>query len=192
MYLTAKIRALFEEFEHTYGSPRILDELKEAGERIGRGRVIRIMQQEGLCAHLPKKFRKTTDSEHNFRIAPNVVNRNFSPDAPNKLWAGDISYVKTWAGWSYLAVVIDLYSRRVVGWAVANHMRTDLPLDALKMAMRLRSPDEGLVFHSDRGSQYASDDYQKFLDSSGIVCSMSRRANCWDSEMIPRCYKAAA
>ena len=184
VYLTARIRAIFEEFDRTYGSPRILDELKAAGERIGRGRVIRIMQQEGLCAHLPKKFRKTTDSNHCFNIAPNLVNRDFHPEAPNKLWAGDISYVKTWAGWSYLAVVIDLYSRRVVGWAVANHMRTDLPLDALKMAMRLRKSGKGLVFHSDRGSQYASDDYQEFLDENDIVCSMSRRANCWDNSCV--------
>lgn len=184
MYLTAQIRATFEAFNHTYGSPRILDELKASGERIGRGRVIRIMQQEGLCAHLPRKFRKTTDSEHNSRIAPNLVNRDFSPNAPNKLWAADISYVKTWTGWSYLAVVIDLFSRRIVGWSVANHMRTELPLHALRMAMRLRKPGNGLVLHSDRGSQYASDDYQKFLEANNAVCSMSRRANCWDNSCV--------
>lgn len=184
VYLTARIRALFEEYDQTYGSPRIYDELKAAGECVGRRRVIRLMQQEGLCAHVPRRFRKTTDSDHDFAIAPNSVNRDFSPEAPNQLWATDISYIRTWQGWVYLAVVIDLYSRRVVGWSIANHMRTELPLDALKLAMELRLPGAGLVHHSDRGSQYASDEYQDFLEANNIECSMSRKANCWDNSCV--------
>lgn len=184
VYLTTRIRALFKEYKQTYGSPRIHDELKTAGECVGRRRVIRLMQQEGLSARLPKQFKNTTDSNHDFGIAPNTVNRNFSPEAPNQLWATDISYLKTWQGWGYLAVVIDLYSRRVVGWSIANHMRTELPLDALKMAMELRLPEPGLVHHSDRGSQYASHDYQDYLKLNGIECSMSRKANCWDNSCV--------
>ena len=184
VYLTAVIRALFEEFKHSYGSPRIHDELKAAGESVGRRRVIRLMQQEGLCALLPRRFRKTTDSNHDYEIAPNTVDRDFSPEAPNKLWAVDISYVKTWLGWAYLAVVIDLYSRRVVGWSVADHMRTEMTLEALQMAIDLRNPGDGLLHHSDRGSQYCSDDYQDFLEAHNIDCSMSRRANCWDNSCV--------
>ncbi len=184
VYLTACIRAFFEASKQTYGSPRILLDLQEAGEQVGRRRVMRLMRQEGLCAHLPKRFRKTTDSEHDFETAPNSVDRDFNPAEPDKLWAVDISYVRTWAGWVYLAVVIDLYSRRVVGWSLADHMRTELPLTALKNAIRLRCPDEGLVHHSDRGSQYCSNEYQEFLAASNIDCSMSRKANCWDNSCV--------
>jgi len=184
VYLAARIRAFFEASKKTYGSPRILLDLQEAGEPVGRRRVMRIMRQEGLCAQLPKHFCKTTDSDHDYAIAPNIVDRNFTPDAPNKLWAVDISYVRTWAGWVYLAVVIDLYSRRIVGWSLADHMRTELPLDALKSAVAIRRPGVGLLHHSDRGSQYASNDYQKFLKENEMVCSMSRRANCWDNSCV--------
>jgi len=183
-YLAARIRALFAEFEKTYGSPRIHDELKAAGECVGRRRVIRLMQQEGLCAHVPRRFKKTTDSKHDFAVAPNHVNRDFAPAATDKLWAADISYVRTWSGWVYLAVVIDLYSRRVVGWSVADHMRTELPLDALRKAVALRRPGHKLTHHSDRGSQYASDEYQGFLDANNMQCSMSRKANCWDNSCV--------
>ncbi len=181
VYLAARIRAFFEASNETYGSPRILLDLRDAGECVGRRRVMRLMREEQLCAHLPKRFRKTTDSDHDYEIAPNSVDRDFSPPAPNLLWAVDISYVRTWAGWVYLAVVIDLYSRRVIGWSLADNMRTELPLTALREAMALRQPGEGLVHHSDRGSQYASNDYQKFLAANDIACSMSRRANCWDN-----------
>jgi len=184
VFLTARIRAFFEASEQTYGSPRILLDLQGEGQRVGRRRVMRLMRQEGLCAHLPKRFRKTTDSDHDSPIAPNLVNRDFSPEAPNQLWAVDISYVRTWAGWVYLAVVLDLYSRRVVGWSLANHMRTELPLVALKSAIELRHPPKGLVHHSDRGSQYASNDYQEFLDTNDMTCSMSRKANCWDNSCV--------
>ena len=184
VFLAARIRAYFEASKHTYGSPRILLDLQESGERVGRRRVMRLMRQEGLCAHLPRRFRKTTDSKHDYETAPNIVDRNFAPDAPNELWAVDMSYVRTWVGWVYLAVVIDLYSRRVVGWSTADHMRTELPLDALKSASALRRPNKGLVHHSDRGSQYCSGDYQKFLEENQMKCSMSRRANCWDNACV--------
>tara|TARA_R110000868_G_scaffold213269_1_gene463316 strand:+ start:327 stop:1067 length:741 start_codon:yes stop_codon:yes gene_type:complete len=182
--LATRIRAFFEASRRTYGSPRILLDLQEAGDRVGRRRVMRLMRQEKLCAHLSRRFRKTTDSAHDAKVAPNTVDRDFSPIAANKLWAVDISYVRTWSGWVYLAVVIDLYSRRVVGWSLADHMRTELPLNALKSAIALRHPGKGLVQHSDRGSQYCSHDYQKFLEENGMECSMSRRANCWDNSCV--------
>ena len=182
--LTEKVCESFQASKGTYGSPRIHQDLQAAGERVGRRRVIRLMQQKELCARIPRRFRKTTDSEHDFEIAPNSVNRDFAPKAPNKLWAVDISYVRIWSGWVYLAVVIDLYSRRVVGWSLADHMRTELPLDALVQAVQFREPEAGLVHHSDRGSQYASNDYRGFLDANGIECSMSRRANCWDNSCV--------
>ena len=183
-YLTVRIRALFEAFDGTYGSPRIHDELVAQGHAVSRKRVIRIMQQEDLCAHLPRKFRKTTDSNHNQPVAENIVNRNFTPAEPNQLWASDISCVRTWQGWVYLAVVLDLYSRRVVGWATADHMRTELPLEALRMAIATRRPSAGLIHHSDRGSQYASDAYQDALAQHGFTCSMSRKGNCWDNSVV--------
>jgi len=184
LYLTVRIRALFEEFDATYGSPRIYDELVAEGEAVSRKRVIRIMQQEDLCAHVPKKFRRTTDSNHDRPVAENTVNRDFNPAGPNQLWAADLSYIRTWQGWVYLAVVLDLYSRRVVGWATAEHMRTELPLTALQMAIDHRRPLAGLVHHSDRGSQYASEAYQDALADNHMLCSMSRKGNCWDNSVV--------
>jgi transposase InsO family protein len=182
--LKLKVKAMFEKFKSRYGSPRLTDELRDAGEKVSRKRVIRLMQEQDLCALVPKKFKKTTDSKHDLPVAENVVARDFNPDAPNKLWAADISYVRTWEGWLYLAVVLDLYSRRVVGWAMADHMRTELPLEALQMALRGHSIAPGLIHHSDRGSQYASNAYQKALANSGMVCSMSRKGDCWDNSVV--------
>jgi transposase InsO family protein len=182
--LTVKIRAFHEQSRRTYGSPRIHADLKEDGEAVGRKRVARIMQQEGLSGQAPRAFRKTTDSKHNLPVADNIVDRNFDPEAPNQVWAADISYVRTWEGWLYLAVVLDLYSRRVVGWAVADHMRTELALDALMMAFDQRQPPTGLTHHSDRGSQYASHAYRAALDARGAVASMSRKGDCWDNSVV--------
>ena len=142
------------------------------------------MHQMGLVATAKRRFRRTTDSGHELPIAPNVVARNFNPGRPNQLWATDITYVWTWQGWLYLAVVIDLFSRRVVGWAVAEHMRTELVLEALQMALQLRVPGDDLVHHSDRGSQYASNQYQVRLQRHGITCSMSRKGDCWDNAVV--------
>lgn len=179
--LALKIRAFHKASRGTYGSPRIHGDLKDAGEAVGRKRVARIMRQEGLSGQAPRRFRRTTDSKHNLPVAENIVERDFNPPAANQVWAGDITYIRSWEGWMYLAVVIDLFSRRVVGWAIADHMRTELVLDAMKMAVGRRSPPRGLVFHSDRGSQYASGEFQAYLRAHGIRSSMSRKGDCWDN-----------
>ena len=182
--LSVKIAAAFRENRCVYGSPRILEELREDGERVSRKRVARLMKQQGLCARIPRRFRKTTDSSHGRPAAPDLVRREFRPNRPDELWAADISYIRTWEGWLYVAVVIDLFSRRVIGWATATHMRTDLALAALQMAVRDRQPPRGIVHHSDRGSQYSSREYRRFLKRHGIECSMSRKGDCWDNAVV--------
>ena len=143
------------------------------------------MREQDLTGELPKRFRRTTDSAHDLPVA----DRKFTVAAPNQIWAADITYVRTWAGWMYLAVVIDLFSRRVIGWAAADHMRTELATDALKMALALRGDVHGVIHHSDRGSQYASNDYQDLLEAHGIACSMSRKGNCWDNAVVESFFK---
>ena len=165
----------------TYGSPRVRDELVDQGIRIGRKRVARLMRELGLRGVCPRKFRVTTDSDHDHPIAENLLDRNFEASKPNEKWTTDITYVWTGEGWLYLAVVMDLFSRRIVGWSTADHMETSLCLEALRKALALRTDVEGLIHHSDRGVQYASADYRGALDAVGIECSMSRRANCWDN-----------
>jgi len=182
--LSTRIKAVHEASRCTYGSPRVVAELREDGMRVGRNRIARLMQQMGLIAAARRRFRRTTDSEHALPIADNVVQRDFNPDGPNQLWATDITYVWTWQGWLYLAVVVDLFSRRIVGWAAAEHMRTELVLEALQMALGRRVPGDDLVHHSDRGSQYASIQYQMRLRRHGITCSMSRKGDCWDNAVV--------
>ena len=165
----------------TYGCPRVHDDLKDKGLQVGRKRVARLMRQEGLTGDAPKPFRRTTDSKHNLDVADNLLDRKFEVEAPDQAWVTDITYVRTWQGWLYLAVVIDLLSRRVVGWSTATHMKTSLVLGALKMALGHRLPRPGMLHHSDRGSQYASHDYRDALEKHNIVCSMSRKGNCWDN-----------
>lgn len=166
----------------TYGSPRVHAELVETGHEVDVKRVARIMAGQGLRGRRKPKFCKTTDSNHDLPVAANVLDRNFEVDEPDRAWVGDITYVWTLEGWMYLAVIVDLFSRRVVGWSIADHMRTELVLDALTAALGSRTPSEaGLLFHSDQGSQYAATAYQAALDEAGIKCSMSRRANCWDN-----------
>jgi putative transposase len=179
--LRAKVRASHAASRRTYGSPRVRADLKAEGFSVGRNKVARLMREEGLQGCAKKGFRKTTDSNHDLAIAPNTLDRKFKVAAPNAAWVTDITYVWTWEGWMYLAVVVDLFSRRVVGWAVADHMRTELVTSALQMALGRRCPGDGLLHHSDRGSQYASGDYRQQLRDNGIVCSMSRKANCWDN-----------
>jgi putative transposase len=171
--LKQAINTSHERSRGTYGSPRIVDDLKEQGFEVGRRRVARLMREEGLTGTPARPYKRTTDSKHNDDVADNLLERDFAVDAPNKAWATDITYVRTWQGWMYLAVVIDLFSRRVVGWATATHMRTELALDALSMALGRRVPDAGLLHHSDRGSQYTSSAYRDALQAEGIVCSMS-------------------
>lgn len=186
------IRALHAASDGTYGSPRIHRDLIAGGKAIARKRVARVMRENGLSGQAPRRFRRTTDSKHDLPIADNIVARDFNPEAPNQVWAADITYVRTWAGWLYLAVVIDLYSRRVVGWAIDDHMRKELVLSALTMAFDARHPAEGLVCHSDRGSQYASHAHRDALEDHGAICSMSRKGDCWDSEYMGVCYGTAA
>jgi putative transposase len=180
--LSEQIKEIHQSSRQTYGSPRIHAALIAKGFRIGRQRVVRLMAKLGIYAHSKRKFKVTTDSKHHLPIAENVLDRNFTTTEPDQVWVADITYIWTSQGWLYLAVVIDLFSRRVIGWSMAEHMRTELITTALDAALGQRIPSQsGLVFHSDRGSQYASSDYQLILQKAGITCSMSRRANCWDN-----------
>jgi len=182
--LKEAIKKSHEESRGTYGSPRILDDLRGRGFEVGRRRVARLMAEEGITGIPSKRFKKTTDSKHDHAIADNILDREFSVDTPDRVWATDITYVRTWEGWMYLAVVVDLFSRRIVGWSMATHMRTELVLDALKMALGRRTPVPGMRHHSDRGSQYASHDYRKTLRENNIVCSMSHKGDCWDNAVV--------
>lgn len=168
----------------TYGSPRILDELREAGERTSRKRVARLMKEREIVGEMRKRWRHPASAPTDGTCPPNTLNRAFQVPAPNRVWASDITYIRTWEGWLYLAVVIDLFSRRVVGWSMQSHMQTDIVLSALTMAVGQRLPGPGLLQHSDRGSQYTSDDYQRALRAHGIECSMSRRGSCWDNAVV--------
>lgn len=182
--LKVQITAIHETSYRTYGSPRIHAELQDQEVTVGRNRIARLMRETGLSGQPPRRFQRTTDSDHSRPVAGNILNRDFDVKAPNQAWATDITYVRTWQGWLYLAVVIDLFSRRIVGWALADHLRTDLVLSALHMALNLRQPSPGLVHHSDRGSQYAADEYQALLAARQIRCSMSRRGDCWDNAVV--------
>jgi len=179
--LRPKIMEAFKKGRGTYGSPRVKRDLVDQGYEIGRRRVARLMRDLGLQGVCPRKFRRTTDSNHSNSIAPNVLSRDFTAKNPNEKWVTDITYIWTAEGWLYLAAVMDLYSRRIVGWSTADHMETSLCVEALSMALKSRTNVRGVIHHSDRGSQYASDQYRKALASNGIECSMSRRGNCWDN-----------
>lgn len=181
--LLVEVRTIFEASRGLYGSPRVHAELIHRGRAVSRKRVARLMRENGLVARRPKRFKKTTLSEHDRRIAPNVLKRKFTVDEPDTAWVGDITYVWTYEGWLYLAVLLDLASRRVVGWAIADHMRDELTLEALNVAFenRVGVDFSRLVHHTDRGSQYASDDYITALEARGITRSMSRKGDCWDN-----------
>jgi len=179
--LTEQIKTVFEESRETYGSPRIYAELKEQHVSCSKKRVARLMHLADLKAVLPKRFVVTTNSNHALPVADNVLDRQFGSDTPDQRWVSDISYVGTSEGWLYLGVVLDLFSRRIVGWAMGTTLERSLVLSALSMALHNRRPEAGLLCHSDRGSQYASGDYQQALQDAGIVCSMSRKGNCWDN-----------
>lgn len=179
--LRGSIHDVFFAMRRSYGSPRIYRELKKRGERVSRKRVARLMREAGLEAHVSRVSRRTTQSNHDRPVAPNVVNRKFDVDTPNTVWTSDITYVKTRGGFAYLACVQDLYSRKIVGWSIAKTMHAKLVCDALNQAVVKRQPAPGLVVHSDRGVQYASAEYQDLLKQRNFTCSMSRRANCWDN-----------
>jgi putative transposase len=179
--LVPKIRASHRAGRGSYGSPSIYKDLREQGETAGRHRIARLMRENGITARPLKRFRRTTDSNHDLPVAPNLLQRNFETDRPDAAWVGDITYIWTDSGWTYLAVILDLFSRRVVGWALDHHMRAELALKALEMAKGLRDVRPGLIFHSDRGVQYASHDYRQALAVDGILASMSRKGDCWDN-----------
>jgi putative transposase len=179
--LGAKVRAAHAASKGRYGSPRVHAELRAAGEKVGRKRIARLMKQAHLEGRKRKRFRKTTDSNHRLPIAPNLLERNFTATAPNQAWVTDITFLWTQQGWLYLAAILDLFSRRVVGWATSSTVDRHLALAALRTALRERRPSEGLVHHSDRGSTYASGDYRSALEAHGIACSMSRKGDCWDN-----------
>jgi transposase InsO family protein len=182
--LLVHIRAVYAANRGAYGWPRIWRELRKQGIRVGKQRVQRLMQKHGIHARGRRKFRViTTDSKHNLPIAPNLLDRNFTPAAPNQAWVGDFTYIATEEGWLFLAVVIDLFSRKVIGWSMRPDMHRNLVIDALEVAWFQRNPSKqaGLIFHSDRGSQYSSDDFRKVLEHCSITPSMSRKGNCWDN-----------
>lgn len=180
--LVVEIRTIHAEVKARYGSPRIHKELVARGLDCCVNTVAKLMRDNEIKAKTARKFRVcTTDSDHNLPVADNLLDRQFNPSAANEVWVADITYIPTDEGWLYLAAVEDLYSRRVVGWSMAEHMESRLVVDALEMAVQRRLPDERLLAHSDRGSQYASDHYQRLLSHHGITCSMSRRADCWDN-----------
>jgi putative transposase len=179
--LAVEIAAIHGESRQRYGSPRVHAELRARGQGVSRKRVARLMRHRGLAARRRRRFRVTTDSRHAFPVAANVLARQFAAPAPDTVWVTDITYIPTGEGWLYLAVILDLCSRGIVGWAMSERITRQLPLDALGMALGRRRPSPGLLHHSDRGSQYASGDYQTHLARHGFVGSMSRRGDCWDN-----------
>ena len=180
--LTERITAIHTEAKGTYGSPRVHRELAKRGVECGKRRVRRLMRNAGLEGRCKKRWRKTTIADPAAGATLDLIQRAFGPGAEiDRRYVGDITYIPTWEGWAYLATVIDLSSRRVVGWALASHMRTELVSDALKMALRSRGPDEGLIFHSDRGCQYTSADYGELARLNGVVLSIGRKGECWDN-----------
>jgi putative transposase len=180
--LAQQIAAIHTQSRQTYGSPRIVDALRKQGCHHGRNRVVRLMRAEGICGRQKGRYRiQTTDSNHDQPIAPNRLAEAPKATAPNQLWVADITYIETKEGWLYLAAILDLYSRKIVGWAMSEYIDTALVLKALAMALLHRNPPANLLLHSDRGVQYASADYRRALDQAGLVASMSRKANCYDN-----------
>ena len=187
--LKSKILELHQKSRRTYGSPRILDDLKEEGERTSRKRVARIMRESGIFSKHKRKFRVTTDSEHRFPVAENHLNREFKAEAPDRKWVTDITHIPTKEGWMYLAVVLDLFSRRVVGWSMSRRLDASLVSKALSMAFGQRMPSAGMLHHSDRGAQYASNEYRELLTKNDVLASMSRKGNCWDNAVAESFFK---
>jgi transposase InsO family protein len=183
--LAGQIQAIHQENRKVYGSPRMYQALKAQGERVCQNTVAKVMAQQGIRAKTHKKFiPRTTDSRHEHPVAGNLLERNFKADAPDQKWVVDITYVPTDEGWLYLAGMLDLCSRRIVGWSMAKHLQSELVEDALKMALSRRNPAQGLLHHSDRGVQYVAEDYQQLLLASGMIGSMSRKGDCWDNAVM--------
>lgn len=176
-----RIKVIHKESYEIYGAPSITFELNETGTRVSRGMVARLMSKNGIRSKIRKKYKATTDSNHNLPVAGNILNRDFSTDARGKKWVSDITYIGTDEGWLYLAGILDLFDGAIVGWSMDSRMNKTLVIDTLNEACRRRNPQPGLLLHSDRGSQYCSKEYQKELKNRKIVCSMSRKGNCWDN-----------
>jgi len=185
---TVHLKAAFNASDRSYGSRRLVSTLQGQSIKIGRHKVMRLMREANLKPVWKKKFVNTTDSNHDLPVAENILNRQFNPAKPNQAWTSDITYIRTRSGWLYLAVVMDLYSRKIIGWAMSPTMHTELVSRALLMAIGQRKPAAGLLLHSDRGSQYASYEYQDLLKQHGIICSMSRKGNCWDNAVMERFF----
>ncbi len=177
------IRESHKNSGRAYGSPRITDDLREAGTMCGENRIARLMKANRIVGKAKKKFKATTNSRHNLPVAENLLEQNFVAERPNTKWVGDITYVWTMEGWLYLAVILDLYSRQVVGWAMSDRLKSDFVVEALRQAIGRRNPDPCCIFHSDRGIQYASDDFRTVLKANGFIQSMSRKGNCYDNSV---------
>ena len=190
MVILAHIREQHRLSLQSYGRPRMTEELQELGVKVGHRRVGRLMRENDIKIIRTQKYKTTTDSNHTFNISPNLLDQDFSANGPNQKWAGDISCIWTSEGWLYLAVILDLYSRRVIGWAVSNRMKRDLAIRALDMAVALRQPPKGCIHHTDRGSQYCSHDYQKRLTKHGFEVSLSGKGNCYDNSMVETFFKS--
>lgn len=186
--LIPMVREIHKDCKGTYGTRRIARELQDRGIPCGRSRARTLMRLAGVSVKKRRKFRVTTHSKHNLPVAPNLLGRQFSVSEPNRIWAGDITYVWTVAGWLYLAVVMDLHSRQIIGWAMSERITKKLVMDALQMAIWRRRPAPGLLFHSDRGSQYCSHSFQRLLAANKMICSMSRKGNCWDNAVVEKFF----
>ena len=187
--LIEEIRSIQNEVDHRYGSPRMTEELRRRGYQVGENRVARLMRESKLGRRAKKRYRSTTDSKHRLPVAENLVNREFTVPAPNMVWASDLTYVSTAQGWLYLCVIIDLYSRKVVGWSMGTRMTSELMISAFIMACMHRKPPAGVIFHSDRGSQYCSEAFRRCLASQRMRRSMSRVANPWDNAPVESFFK---
>ncbi|MEP3300116.1 MAG: IS3 family transposase [Pseudoruegeria sp.] len=190
MVILAHIREQHRLSLQSYGRPRMTEELQELRVNVGHRRIGRLMRENGIKIIGTRKYKATTDSNHALNIAPNLLDQDSSASGPNQKWAGDISYIWTGEGWLYLAVILDLYSRRVIGWAISNRMKRDLAIRALDMAVALRQPPKGCIHHTDRGSQYCSNEYQKRLSKHGLKVSMSGKGNCYDNSMVETFFKS--
>lgn len=190
--LAVHVRATFAASRRRYGSPRVHAELRAQGMRVARKRVARLMREDGLCARPRRRFVRTTHSRHDQPVAPNLVRRQFDVAAPDQVWVADLTYLRTRAGFVYLAAIVDLFSRRVVGWAVSCDLSATVAVDALRRALAVRGAPAGLVHHSDRGVHYACDAYQRVLAPHGITVSMSRKGNCWDNAVAESFFSTLA
>lgn len=187
--LLEAIREIQKDCRHRYGSPRVTKKLQRQGYRVGHNRVARLMRENGLGACQRRRYRSTTDSKHNLPVAENLLNRKFDVAEANRVWASDITYCATADGWLYLCTVIDLYSRKIIGWSISTRMKTDLVLQAFMMALMRRRPPKGVIFHSDRGSQYCSHAFRERIEGHGFLQSMSRKGDCWDNAPAESFFK---